>query len=178
MMRDQQSEARERLEKLGFQYAGELIGPDGQVLESRRDTNLIPTVGLQHIAGTAFLGTVPTVGKWYLGLIVSNVVPDASYKASNLPAIEGTSYTGGSRPEWIGEWDGVRSIDNLDKYAEFAFPGTLTADVKVYGAFLVSESQKGAASGTLLSIARFTSPYTVPAGSTFKLGVGITLATS
>ncbi|WP_158892398.1 MULTISPECIES: hypothetical protein [unclassified Pseudomonas] len=178
MMREQQSEARECLEKLGFQYAGELIGPDGQVLEARSDHNLIPIVGFAHIAGTAFIGTTPLVSNWYLGLIVSNVVPDKTYKAANLPSIEGASYSATTRPQWVGEWDGTSSIDNLDSYAQFAFPSTLTADVKVYGAFLVSESQKGSAAGTLLSIARFSSPYTVPAGSTFKLGVGITLATS
>jgi hypothetical protein len=66
---------------------------------------------------------------------------------------------------------GQRIRCNLASRAEFTF----AADTRLYGGFLVSSSAKGGNTGTLLSIARFATPQDVPAGSTFRVGVTITL---
>lgn len=164
--------------KRGFAYHGELIGPDGQVLESRIDLNLIPTAGLDFLAGL-IMGNGALQANFYVGLMASNTVPSKAMTAADLPALEASTYSETARPVWNKAYTSASgSIDNLGNRAAFTFPSSLSGSTRIYGGFLVSTSAKGGNTGTLLSIARFSSPYDVPAGSTFNLGVSLTLVSA
>jgi len=161
--------------KWGFEYDGQLVASDGEILVRQRARNLIPQVGIDHIVAL-LRGDGSLVSNWYVGLFEGNFVPTSSTTAADLPsnAQECQAYSEASRPLWDEEYDGVSIISNLNGRAEFSF----TADKRVYGAFLVSESVKGGGGGLLLSIARFGSPFDIPAGTTFRLGVSATVLPS
>lgn len=162
--------------RLGFVYTPELVGPDGRVLRAGPPTkNLIPQVGVNHLAGL-IRGTISPISNWYVGLFEGNFVPGNGTTSDDLPvnALECLAYSETARPLWDNEFDGDTVITNIDNRVEY----TMTADKRIYGAFLVSSSAKGGNSGTLLSIARFPTPYDPPSGSTFRLGVSIVLVPS
>lgn len=161
--------------KLGFVYTLELIDAKGHLISAGRTQNLIPQVGIDYWAGL-LRGTTTPIGNWYVGVFSGNYVPVRGNTAADLPGTvgEAVGYSQATRPKWDNVYDGTANVDSLDSPAEFTFP-TAT---RLYGTFLVSNSSKGSNTGTLLSIARFSSPYDVPAGSTFKVGTGISLATS
>lgn len=158
--------------RLGFVYHAELVGPDGETLAKSSDCNLIPQVGIDHFVGL-LRGTASVISNWYVGVYEGDFVPTSATTSADLQtsAQESLAYSEASRPIWGNSYDGVQLVTNLDSRAEYTF----TADKRLYGAFLVSASGKGTATGTLLSIARFASPYDVPAGSTFRLGASITI---
>lgn len=158
--------------RLGFVYEAELIGPDGSTIASSRDGNIVPQVGIDHLVAL-LRGTGALISNWYVGVYEGNFVPTSGTTSADLPggAQESQAYSEAARPEWDETYDGVSVVSSLGNRADFSF----TADKRLYGAFLCSSSIKGGDSGTLLSIARFSSPYDVPAGSTFRLGVAITL---
>ncbi len=156
----------------GCVYYPEIVCPDGTVLAGPPVHNLVPTVGVQHLVGLV-RGTGTVIPQWYIGLYEGNFVPSAGTTAADLQSLAGETqvYSELTRPVWADSDDGAGSIDNFASRAEFTF----TADRRVYGAFLVSDEVKGGNSGTLLSIARFPSPYDVPAGAKFRLGVALDL---
>lgn len=162
----------EGLAKFGFVFTGEVVSPNGEVTYSRADDNIIPQSGIDHIIGL-LRGTGTINSSWYVGVGAANYVPTSATTAADLPVAVGetSAYSQATRPVWSDTYDGVSSIGNLDARAEFAF----TAATRLYNGFLVSNSGKGGNSGILLSIARFSSPYDIPAGSTFRLGISITL---
>lgn len=162
----------EGLARLGFIFTGEVVSPSGEVTYSRVDHNLIPQSGIDHMAGL-LRGTGTINSSWYVGVGATNYVPSSSTTAADLPGAvgESTAYTQATRPLWSNTYDGVSTIDNVNAKAEFTF----SAATRLYSGFLSSASSKGSNAGILLSIARFSSPYDVPAGSTFRLRVAISL---
>lgn len=159
----------ESLIERGFKYSGKIVGPDGQVIE-HEDFNLIPIVGKKHLA-QLILGTGAMIGNWYAFLISGDFSPTAATVAADIPASEYTGYSETARPKWNAVYDGDSSIDNLDSKITFTVP----ADKRIYGAGLVSVPTKGANNGTLFSVTRFSSPKDIPAGSTYTLGIGVSL---
>jgi len=159
----------------GFVYHGEVIAPSGAVLARHVDYNLIPKVGRAHLAGV-IRGTGSPISSWYAFLFAGNFSPTDDTTAADLPSNAGefTGYQEATRPLWQNAFDGNANIDNLASKFAFTFP----TDKRIYGAGLVSVPTKGANTGVLLSIARFTSPRDIPAGSTYTLGVGLTLISS
>jgi hypothetical protein len=162
----------EGLAKFGFVFTGEVVSPNGEVTYSRADDNIIPQSGIDHVIGL-LRGTGTINSSWYVGVGAANYVPTSATTAADLPIAVGetSAYSQATRPVWSDTYDGVSSVGNLDARAEFAF----TVATRLYNGFLVSNSGKGGNSGILLSIARFSSPYDIPAGSTFRLGISITL---
>jgi hypothetical protein len=162
----------EGLAKFGFVFIGEVVSPDGEVTYSRTDHNLIPQSGIDHMVGL-LRGTGTINSSWYAGVGASNYVPSSATTAADLPAAvgESTAYSQATRPIWSNSYDGVSTVDNVNAKAEFTF----AAATRLYSGFLSSNSGKGSNSGILLSIARFASPYDVPAGSTFRLRIAISL---
>lgn len=158
--------------RLGFVWDGELVGPDGEILQRSTDTNLIPQVGVDHLVAL-LRGTGVPVSGWYVGVGEADYVPTPSITSAGLQSQvgESTAYEESERPQWDNTYDGESVITNLDSRAEFTF----TASKRLYTGFLVANASKGTNTNTLLSIARFSTPYDVPAGSTFRLGVSITL---
>lgn len=158
--------------RLGFVFTGEVIAPDGTVTQVGIDNNLIPQAGINQLA-SLIMGTGSPISTYYAGVFANNFVPTNSTTSADLQtgAGEATAYSQTSRPVWDKNYDGVSLISSFSSRADFTF----TADTTLYGGFLVSDATKGGNSGVLLSIARFATPYVVPAGSTFRLGVSITL---
>lgn len=159
--------------KLGFVYYPTITFPDGTVIELEPVDNLIPQVGVDQLAGL-ITGASAAINSWYVGVFAGNYVPTSSTTAADLPtnAAEATGYSETARPAWNKAYDGVSLITSSANRASFTF----TADTTLYGGFLVSSAAKAGATGVLLSIARFTTPYVIPAGSVFKLGVAISLS--
>jgi hypothetical protein len=157
---------------LGFIYEGELVDAKGEVIRRFADKNLIPQSGINHVVGL-IRGATELVPAWYVGVYEGNYVPSTATTAADLQAgaQESTAYTATARPEWVDSYDGVQLISNIENRAEFTF----STAKRIYGGFLVSSNLKGGNSGVLLSIARFSSPQDVPAGSTLRLGLSITI---
>jgi len=155
----------------GFRYTCEATLPSGEVLVFE-DTNLLPQVSINHIAGLIQASTTP-IGGWYVGLFEGNYTPTNTTTAADLPTNAGecVAYSAATRPTWDDVYDGVSVISNAASKAVF----TMNADKRVYGAFIVSASTKGSGSGLLLSIARFTVPRDLPAGTEFAVTAGLTL---
>ncbi|WP_055128458.1 hypothetical protein [Pseudomonas mediterranea] len=166
------NDSNEQLCRLGFIYVGEVIAPDGRILQTHTDTNLIPQVGINQIA-SLITGVGSVISTYYAGVFANNYVPTNATTATDLPvnAGESVAYSQSTRPVWNKTYDGVSLISSFASRADFTF----TADATLYGGFLVSDNTKGGSGGVLLSIARFATPYTVPNGSTFRLGVSISL---
>lgn len=158
--------------RLGFVWDGELVGPDGELLQRSTDSNIIPQVGIDFLVSLIRGTGVPNSG-WYVGVGENDFVPTGAATSAGLQSQVGESqaYSESDRPLWDNTYDGMSIITNLDSRAEFSF----TAAKRLHTGFLVANSTKGSAAGTLLSIARFSTPYDVPAGSTFRLAVSITL---
>lgn len=158
--------------RLGFVWEGELVGPDGEIIQRSTDSNIIPQVGIDFLV-SLIRGTGTPVSGWYVGVGEADYVPTSGITSAGLQSQVGESqaYSETDRPLWDNTYDGVSIITNLDSRAEFSF----TAAKRIHTGFLVANSTKGSASNTLLSIARFMTPYDVPAGSTFRLGISITL---
>ena len=166
---------RSLLCRVGFVYTGEVIAPDGRILQRQVDCNLIPQVGIDHLAGL-LRGTGSLISNWYCGIYEGDYVPTSATTSADLQtgAQECQAYSQANRPVWANTYDGVQLITNFDSPAIYTF----NADKTLYGGFLVSNSTKGGNSGTLLSIARFGSPRDVPAGSEFRLRVSISLVSA
>jgi hypothetical protein len=156
----------------GFVYDVQIVDDRGCVLREDVGHNLIPQVGVDHIANL-ILGTASPIASWFVGLYEGNYAPTSATKASDLPgsAQESTAYSQTARRPWNGVYDDVQLITSVQSKAEFTF----NTAKRIYGAFLISEDAKGGSTGTLLSIARFANPYDVQANSTFRLGVSLTL---
>lgn len=162
----------ESLVKFGFIYRGEVVLPNGDIVQMGSAHNIIPQSGVDHIV-SLLRGTGTLNSSWYVGVGASNYAPSSATTSADLPAAvgEAVGYTQATRPVWSNTYDGVSMVGNLNAKAEFTF----TAATRLYSGFLCSNSGKGSNSGILLSIARFASPYDVPAGSTFRLGISISL---
>lgn len=158
--------------RLGFVWDGELVGPDGEILQRQQDTNIIPQAGVDFLV-SLIRGTGTLTSGWYVGVGEADFVPTSGTTSAGLQSQVGetTVYTEEDRPMWDNAYDGTSIITNLNNRAEFSFE---TAK-RLHTGFLVSNERKGTSVGVLLSIARFSTPYDVPAGSTFRLGVSITL---
>lgn len=120
--------------------------------------NLVPTEGLNHMAGVVFKG-VTQVPTWYLGLFSGDYTPVASNTAANFPgaATEFSGYAPSTRVEFNEGAVTAGVIDNTANKAEFS----VTTAATIYGAFMASAQAKGATSGVLISAARFPVPKVV-----------------
>ena len=117
--------------------------------------NLVPTEGLNHMLNTEFKGGAQ-VGTWYLALFQGNYTPVAGDTAATFSAsaTEATAYSEATRVQWVEGTVAGGQLDNAASRAEF----TMTSLITVYGAALLSATAKGATTGVLSSIARFSSP--------------------
>lgn len=133
--------------------------------------NLIPQAGIDHLAGL-LRGTVTPINNWYLGLYEGNYVANnPAVVSADLPVTVGEciAYNGATRLPWTHVYDGVSAVDNVAARAEFTF----TTAKRIYGGFLSSASAKGAPTGLLMSIARFSTPRDVEPGGILRLLAGV-----
>lgn len=158
----------------GLQYDATITHPDGSV-ERFTDFNLLPQEAVNHIAGL-IRGSSAPIANWYVGVFENNYVPTSAVTAADLQTLVGESvaYDEALRPTWSNTYDSVSLISNAASKAVFTFNATK----RIYGAFIVSASGKGGNTGTLLSIARFTTARDLDAGSVLSITAGLTLVPS
>lgn len=153
----------------GFYWDLELFAPDGTLLERERVHNLTPTEGLNLTAGILFNGVAPPAA-WYIGLFESNYTPVAGVTAATLAGVltESTAYDEATRQQFVAGSAVAGYVDNAASPANFTFNAAKT----IYGGFIVSNSAKLGATGTLISIAQFASPKSVDAGTVLRITTG------
>jgi hypothetical protein len=158
----------------GFKYGLYIKDARGAwVQDGDVECNIIPQVGVNHIASLLRGSGATPISSWFMGLFEGNYVPTSGVTAADLPGVVGESgaYSESSRPAWNHQYDGVSVIDNTASLATF----TMDADKRIYGAFIVSSNTKQGNGGVLLSIARFATPRDLTAGQEFGVGGVLTL---
>jgi hypothetical protein len=157
----------------GLTYRFDAHLPCGKVIVGPPVQNIMPQEGVDLLASLILGDGTAPVSNWYMGIFESNYVPTLATRAADLPGVVGecTAYSEASRPEWLATYDGVSSIDNLANEAVF----TLTAEKTIRGGFICSAQTKASGGGVLISIARFDSPQTLPAGTVFRLASDLPL---
>lgn len=160
--------------KTGFKYRFQGISPQGDLLWEQDAANLIPVPGRSYIAGRVF-GSTAQIATWYMGLFGSSAYTpaysdDMAYLVAN--ASEVTVYDAGSRIEM------VTSMPSAETWATSqSCDFTMTSAKDVYGAFIASTQAHGAATGTLLSEVKMSSPKQLETGATLRVHAQITLIT-
>lgn len=156
--------------RAGFSYLLELFDRHGQLVDRETVKNLIPTEGLNHIAGVVFKSTVQ-VATWYIALFKGNYTPQPTDTAATVAALttETTAYDEATRVPFAPGDVNTGALDNTAAKAEFTFNATET----IYGGFVVSSAPKASTTGVLMSIVRFSSPKQVEDGSVLRITTGI-----
>lgn len=156
--------------KVGFVYTVEQVRA-GEVIHTETVHNLVPDEGIEYLLRGALLSGTPIVA-WYIGIYEGDYVPTPDVTAVNVASasVECSAYTSTSRPAWTGAYT-AGTADNSASRAEF----TMNLDKSVYGAFLISNASKGSNTGTLLSIARFTSPKNLESADILRITAGLSL---
>lgn len=142
--------------------------------DERWDDNLITNEGVNYMLDAAVLGSASALSSWYIALWSANVVPSASSTAADFATTysEITSGTDGYAESTRLAFNATRTadgvVDNLTSRADFTI--ATPDDVVIAGAAVLSESAKGATTGTLLSIAKFSQARTQYDGDIFSVG--------
>lgn len=157
--------------RAGFVYTVEVV-KDGIVQSTEVVHNLLPVEGINAILSAALKGGTQ-VTTWYIGLFEGNYTPLTTDTAATFPgaATETTTYAEATRVEWAEGNIVTGALDNAATRAEF----TSNALKTIYGGFISSAPAKGATSGTLLSVVRFSSPKTFEAGSVLRVTAGFSM---
>lgn len=155
----------------GFEYLIEVV-KDGVVVDSEVVHNVMPVQGANHILASALAGAAQ-VPQWYIGLYEGNYTPNGSETAALLPsmATECAAYSSAARPQWVPGSVANGTVNNSASKAEFTF----TAPKTVYGGFITSAPAKGATTGVLTSVVRFSSPRILDTDSVLRVTAGFTL---
>lgn len=142
--------------KLGGTFHFEHIR-DGKVIDEWDESNLVVDEGLTYILGNALDGTTASLANWYIGIYGNDYTPQNVLTAATVSATAGeltTEYSEATRAPWVEAGVSNKAIGNDASAAAFTFT---PASTNVYGAFLISDSGKGATTGTLCAAARFSS---------------------
>jgi len=156
--------------KSGFRYDWELFDKDGQLVEKWSDMNLMPTQGLNYMLETSFRGGAPS-STWYIAVYANDYTPTPAITAAAFASTAGEciTYTPALRPAFTPSAASAGAIDNSAAKAEFVSTATTT----LYGGAIMSSSGKGATTGSIASIVRFSSPKTFATGSTLRVTAGL-----
>lgn len=154
---------------VGGKFFGQHIR-DGEVIDEFEDFNLVVNQGLNYLLNVAIQGQ-GQVTSWFVGLFSGNYTPQASDTAANIAqnATEWTGYQEATRQPYTTAASTAQQLTNSANVATFtqSNPGT------VYGAFIVSNNQKSATTGTLIAAAQFGSAKTVAVGDLLALTYSI-----
>lgn len=165
------TEGMKTLIHAGFTYHVEHVRR-GQVIDTETAHNLLPNEGLDHVIDVLLKGgTAHTT--WYLGLFEGDYTPGPTDTAATFPtaASEFTAYDEATRQPVTFGAISLGGTDNNASRAEF----TSTGSVAIYGGFLTPASAKEAATGPLLSAARFSSPKLLEDDDVLRVIVGFSL---
>lgn len=153
----------------GFNWHFAIYDKNQEIKNQWHQTNLIPDQGVSFLIRSPF-GETPIIQNFYFGVFKGSFVPNKAVTAADIPNSIGeyTGYAEQNRPLWNKQFIEPSSYDNKKNLAALTFPESQTLN----GAFLVSSNIKGSGNGTLLSILRFATPYTVQAGGKVELSCG------
>lgn len=131
----------------------ECFDKDGNLKWRDSFDNLVTNAGLNHILD-AVLAAGTQVTSWFVGLTASSPTAAAADTMSSHGGWTEvhTQYSQANRPAFTPGSVASQSVDNSASKAVF----TLTGDVTVGGAFLVSNNTKNGTTGTLYSIGAFS----------------------
>jgi len=143
----------------------------GKIRKQLKVPNGITNVGKDHALDSTF-DAATQITSWYIGM-----VDNAGFVAFNATDTMGahagwsefTAYSEGTRPEWAPDAAASQAITNGTVRA-FTMSGAGT----LKGLFIVSDSTKGGAGGTLWATAEFTSTIAVTASDLINITYTIT----
>lgn len=166
------------LPRLGAIAAGEYFGRiNGGAWEKEGD-NLIPTEGLAHLLNVA-LGTTAKPAGYYLAIFSGSTAPAANWTAASFAAVANEivsmteGHIGATRPAWTPTNTATGSIDNMSTVASLTI--ATTGQLNVTGAALLTSSQRGGTTGSLISASQYAAPRVFQNGDTYELGYRINL---
>lgn len=159
---------------VGFVYQMECFSPDGKLLWSAREENILPNEGRDYMMNAA-LNLGSQFGNWFIGLYEGSYAPVAGDTMATFPAsaTEITAYSEAARVALVDEALASGLWANSVTKAQFTF----TAAKTVRGAFISSGSVKGGTTGVLLSAVLAASPKTVNTGEILQVVAGLSLVT-
>lgn len=148
--------------------------PQGNLIREDEWENLVVNEGLNHLLSIA-LAAGTQITSWYVGLTAGTPTAAAGdTMASHAGWTEQQGYDEAARQGWTPGAVSGQSVDNSGSVAAFTITSNSTT---VGGAFLVSNSTKGGATGTLYSIGAFSGgDVTLSAGSTLNVTATFTTA--
>lgn len=131
----------------------ECFDPDGNLKWSEVVENLVVDEGLNHILDSTLAGG-GQITTWYVGLTNTSPSPaSGDTMVAHGGWVENQNYDEGTRQTWTPGAVSSKSVDNSGSKAVF----TMDQDSDtVGGIFLVSDSTKGGAGGTLYSAGAFS----------------------
>lgn len=162
----------------GF-YTMECYDSEGKLKWSDKMDNLVVNVGLQFANATVMKGSAYTAA-WYIGLYgagVGNTPAAGDTMASHAGWTEVVPYSNATRPVCtFGTATTANPSVNTNSASVAVF--TINATSTVGGAFLVNDSTKSGATGTLFSASDFTAPgdRAVVSGDTLNVTYTFNLA--
>jgi hypothetical protein len=163
---------KEGVKILGFRHELQIFDiATGKLIDSEVKFNRIPQAGLDFLIQSPF-GVVAPIPSFYCALYSNNFLADGNTSAADLPGAMGefTAYSEATRPAWVHAYNGAGALDNAASKAIF----TPTADGVAYGSVIIANPTKGATTGLLLSVVRYSTIKPLSAGLEAKLLCGIT----
>jgi len=146
--------------------------------DERTDRNLLTLEGIACLLETSLAGAQAKAG-WFLAVYSGNYTPTsavtaAQFSSSASEIVSPTEgYSESVRPQWRPDAASAGTIENVANKAVFSIVSATS--VSIVGAALLSEQIKGATTGVLMSISRFSVAREQFAGDTFNLGYRVRL---
>ncbi len=137
--------------QLGGEFTFELVR-GGVVIDKWSSKNLVVNEGLNDLL-QVHLGDGSQKSIWYVGIFAGNYTPVSSLTAATVAAnaTESVAYDEATRPEWECAAASGQQITNTANKATF----TMNDGATIYGAFLISNNEKGGTGGVLFAASRF-----------------------
>lgn len=145
---------------------------DGKVIHREDSKNIVVDEGLTYILDVA-LSNAPQSSTFYIGIFSNNYTPVAGDTAASNGMTEITTQVDETaRPTWTDAGVSSKSLTNS------AYPAVFTANttVSAYGAFLISDSTMGGASGKLIAASKFASVRNLVNTDTLNVTYTLTIA--
>lgn len=158
----------DNLMKASGQYFTRINGGAWEACDNR-----IVDEGIAHILNVA-LGSKAKPSAYYLALFNGAAAVDANWTAANFPSVAGElvsmtdGYTSATRPQWMPTDTNTNSIDNMTNVATITI--ATTSQLTITGVALLTSSNKGGTTGTLISAFRYPSPRVLQNGDKMEVG--------
>jgi hypothetical protein len=155
----------------------------GKESDLRRDCNVIPLEGQNHVLGVTFKSVTP-VASWYLGLHSGTGAEDvnvtaATYNAtySEIQAQSGDpgGYTSATRVLWASDAIQTGVSELVNNATPAAFTVSTTTTLVVNGAWMTNKSGRTDYSGYAMSVSKFTATRNLANTDVFNLKYTIDL---